>query len=153
MEITKQEALPEQAWQKTAAFPDWKGYTDDTLAMNSMLSFRHYRGQGILWLSVSEEVERFALYVNGARFDTSAITPGVWSVDISGATVDGVNTLQVSNILPLAWSRRWRSMSRTPWSWTARTAWRASTRRRSGWSRTSSNPTSPTASPARSWRW
>ena len=101
MEITKQEALPEQAWQKTAAFPDWKGYTDDTLAMNSMLSFRHYRGQGILWLSVSEEVERFALYVNGARFDTSAITPGVWSVDISGATVDGVNTLQVSNILPL----------------------------------------------------
>lgn len=28
-------AVPENQWQKTAAFPDWKGYTDDTLAMNS----------------------------------------------------------------------------------------------------------------------
>ena len=93
--------LPDFQWQKTAAFPDWKGYTDDTLAMNSMLSFQFWHGQGVLWLRVSDQVESFTLYVNGARCDTSAAGPGIWSLDISGLAVDGLNTLQVSNILPL----------------------------------------------------
>ena len=93
--------IPEYQWQKTAVFPDWKGYTDDTLAMNSMLSFRCWHGQGTVWIRVSDEVESFILYVNGVRFDTSAIGPGTWAVGISGVAVDGVNTLQVSNILPL----------------------------------------------------
>ncbi len=94
-------AIPEYEWQKKAAFPDWKGYTDDTLAMNSMLSFQGWHGQGAIWLSVSEEVKSFALYVNGVPFDTSGITAGAWKVDISGAAADGINTVQVSNILPL----------------------------------------------------
>ena len=38
--------------QKTASFPDWKNYTDDTLAMNSMISFQGYHGQGQLMLDV-----------------------------------------------------------------------------------------------------
>ena len=95
------DALPDYEWQKTASFPDWKGYTDDTLAMNSMLSFYFWHGQGSLWLEVSETVESFAMYVNGIRCDTSAVGAGVWQVDISGVSADGVNTLQVSNILPL----------------------------------------------------
>ena len=94
-------SVPENQWQKTAVFPDWKGYTDDTLAMNSMLSFQYWHGQGTLWLSVSEEVESFSLYVNGIPCDTSGITAGSWTVDISGISADGVNTVQVSNILPL----------------------------------------------------
>ena len=94
-------AIPEYQWQKTAAFPDWKGYTDDTLAMNSMLSFQFWHGQGTLWLSVSEEVESFTLYVNGVPCDTSGMTAGAWTVDISGVSADGTNTVQVSNILPL----------------------------------------------------
>ena len=93
--------VPEYQWQKTAVFPDWKGYTDDTLAMNSMLSFQSRHGQGCLWLSVSEEVESFVLYVNGFRCDTSGISAGNWSVDFSGVAADGMNTLQVSNIMPL----------------------------------------------------
>lgn len=93
-------ALPEQEWQKTAAFPDWKGYTDDTLAMNSLLSFQARHGQGTVWIRVSEETERFVLYVNGRLFDTSAVGPGIWAADLSGVAVDGVNTLQLSNILP-----------------------------------------------------
>ena len=93
--------IPEYQWQKTAVFPDWKGYTDDTLAMNSMLSFQCWHGQGTVWLRVSDEVESFTLYINETRFDTSAVSPGTWAVDLSGAAVDGVNTLQVSNILPL----------------------------------------------------
>ena len=94
-------SIPENQWQKTAVFPDWKGYTDDTLAMNSMLSFQCWHRQGTLWLSVSGEVESFALYVNGVSCDTSAMTAGAWAVDISGVSTDGVNTIQVSNILPL----------------------------------------------------
>ncbi len=94
-------AVPEYGWQKTASFPDWKGYTDDTLAMNSMLSYRGSHGQGSLFLRVSDAVESFVLYVNGVRFDTSALGAGAWQLDISGAAVDGTNTLQVSGILPL----------------------------------------------------
>ena len=99
--IKKEAALPEGEWQKQAVFPDWKGYTDDTLAMNSMLSFLFYHGQGTLRLVVPEEVESFSLYVNGCLCDTSEISGGVWSVDISDLAVDGVNTLQISGILPL----------------------------------------------------
>ena len=94
-------ALPDAGWQKQAAFPDWKGYTDDTLAMNSMLSFRGWHGQGTVWISVSDEVESFALYINGHRLDTAPFSAGIWKVDISDLTVDGVNTLQLSNILPM----------------------------------------------------
>ena len=104
MALVRAEALPEQDWQKTAAFPDWKGYTDDTLAMNSMLSFQGFHGQGTLWLEVPEGVEGFNLYVNGVRYDTSNAGPGVWSADLSAAATDGVNTLQVSNIRPLGLS-------------------------------------------------
>ena len=94
-------AVPAYQWQKKAVFPDWKGYSDDTLAMNSMLSFRFRHGQGVLWLEVSEAVESFVLYVNGCPCDTAAVRAGAWAVDISGVAVDGVNTLQISNILPL----------------------------------------------------
>lgn len=92
--------LPDYAWQKTASFPDWKNYTDDTLAMNSMISFQGYHGQGFLVLSVSEETESFTLYVNGEKADTVKTKDLVY-VDISEAAKDGVNTVQISNILPL----------------------------------------------------
>ena len=98
---TRIDALPEQGWQRTAVFPDRKGYTDDTLAMNSRVSFQGFHGQGCLWLEVADEVEGFALYVNSEKLDTSGMGGGVWSVDISGAAVNGVNTVQISNILPL----------------------------------------------------
>lgn len=69
-QITAVAAIPEYQWQKKASFPDWKGYTDDTLAMNSMLSFQFWHGQGRLWLTVSGEVESFVLYINGQCFDS-----------------------------------------------------------------------------------
>ena len=94
-------ALPAYDWQKRAIFPDWKGYTDDTLAMNSMLSFKGWHGQGTLWIRASQAVESFTLYVNARKLEIPAIGGGTWRVDISDAVVDGVNTLQVSNILPM----------------------------------------------------
>ena len=76
--------LPDYEWQKTASFPDWKNYTDDTLAMNSMISFQGYHGQGFLILDVSEKTESFTLYVNGERADTRD-AKGLVYVDISEA--------------------------------------------------------------------
>ena len=99
------DAVPQAGWQKTAAFPDWIGYTEDALAMNSMISFQAWHGQGTVCLSVPGDVERYSLYVNGVKYDTEGLTDGVWQLDISGNTVDGVNTLQISNIFPIGLER------------------------------------------------
>ena len=100
MTITRLDAIPDYQWQKTAVFPDWKGYVDDTLAMNSMLSFHTWHGQGAIYLRVNQGVERFILFVNGLRVDTRVMTPGAYMVDIADAALNGINTIQVSNILP-----------------------------------------------------
>ena len=100
MTVLRADAIPAREWQKTAAFPDWKGYTDDTLAMNSMISFYGYHGQGEVFLDVSEETESFCLYVNGVKAEPDG-KAGILSVDISKAAKDGINTLQISNIMPL----------------------------------------------------
>ena len=99
--VSQVDSLPDCGWQKRAIFPDWKGYTDDTLAMNSMLSFQSWHGQGTLWIRISDDVESFVLYVNGWKIPTSTMKGGTWRVDIADMAVDGVNTLQVSNILPM----------------------------------------------------
>ena len=88
-------------WQGKAAFPDWKGYTDDTLAMNCSYSFFGYHGQGTLHLTLKEEVTDFGLYVNGISIDTSEMKGGKsYAVDVSEVTRDGENTIQISNINP-----------------------------------------------------
>ena len=99
--IHRAAALPQYGWQKRAVFPDWKGYTDDTLAMNSMLSFLGCPDQGEIWIDVAPEVESFSLFVNGVRADTGDVGPGTWVADIAGAAQNGVNTLQLSNTRPL----------------------------------------------------
>ena len=88
-------------WQAQVVFPDWKGYTDDTLAMNSMFSFAGYHGQGTLYIRISEEVDSFHMYLNGNPVDVNGLDPGIfWPIDISSYTRNGENTLQVSNISP-----------------------------------------------------
>ena len=100
MALQPLDALPGAGWQSTVSFPDWKGYLDDTLAMNSMFSFRFYHGQGTLYLEVAPGVTGFTLYVNGVKYDTTGVGEGLWSADISTAAVDGVNTLQITNLRP-----------------------------------------------------
>lgn len=90
-------------WQAEVTFPDWKEYTDDTLAMNSMYSFYGCHGQGTLQVAPSDSVVSFRMYVNGQMIDTSGLLPGKTSVvDISPYTINGRNTLQISNISPSA---------------------------------------------------
>ena len=93
--------LKEAGWQAEVVFPDWAGYTDDTLAMNSMYSFTSYHGQGKLYITPAEGVTGFSLYVNNQPIDTSAMTAGkTWEVDIAAYTLDGINTIQVSSVTP-----------------------------------------------------
>ena len=87
-------------WQSEVKFPDWKGWVDNTLAMNSMYSFDGYKDQGVLYLTVDEKVESFDLFVNNTRVDSSKMKNGVYEVDYSKVAVDGMNTIQVSNIKP-----------------------------------------------------
>ena len=90
-----------EPWQLKAVFPDWKGYPDDTLAMNSMISFYGCHGQGTVYIQPKEEVTSFRMYVNGTAMDTADMTGGeTIPVDISSLTKNGENTIQISNILP-----------------------------------------------------
>ncbi|MDY4661532.1 penicillin binding protein PBP4B [Pseudoflavonifractor capillosus] len=93
--------LPQQGWQAQVTFPDWAGYVDDTLAMNSLYSFDGYVDQGELYVTLAKDVTSLRLFVNNAEVDTSAMKGGsTYKVDISDLTVNGTNTVQVSAITP-----------------------------------------------------
>ncbi len=99
-ELTLMSRLPDAAWQKTASFPDWKGEADNSLAMNSMMSFLGYHGQGTLWLDAAPEVTSFDLFINTDAYDTAGLGAGIHQLDFSASAVDGINTLQITNIQP-----------------------------------------------------
>ena len=93
--------MPQAGTLPQVDFPDWKGYADDTLAMNSMYSFYGCHGQGAIYVSVSGEVESFRMYVNNTPIATEQMEGGgTYKIDLTGCALDGVNTLQVSNISP-----------------------------------------------------
>ncbi len=93
--------LPEAGWQKDVTFPDWKGYVDDTLAMNGMISFKGYHGQGRIYVTPASDVTSFSMYINNREVDTSTMAAGsTWMIDMSDVSLDGTNTLQISRIMP-----------------------------------------------------
>ena len=98
--VTKIDNMITGTWQAEVKFPDWKGYIDDTLAMNSMYSFDGAKDQGKLYFTVGEKVENFDLFVNNKKIDTSDMKNGIYEVDISHIAQNGTNTIQVSNIVP-----------------------------------------------------
>ena len=98
--ITQLNSIPKGSWQAEVKFPDWKGYVDDTLAMNSMYSFDGVKDQGKLYLTINEKVSSFDFFVNNHKVDTGSIKSGVYEIDISKYTINGINTIQISNINP-----------------------------------------------------
>ena len=62
--VTPPALVKKYEWQKHVSFPDWKGYTDDTLAMNSMVSFNFWHGQGKIYFKTSGGVKSFRAFVN-----------------------------------------------------------------------------------------
>ena len=99
--IVKAETVPQHSWQYAVSFPDWKGKPDNSLAMNSMVSFEGRHGQGNLYIAPSEGVTSFSVYINDHPVNTSEMEAGaVYEIDFSGAAIDGINTIQVTDILP-----------------------------------------------------
>ena len=93
--------MPQAGTLPQVDFPDWKGYADDTLAMNSMYSFYGCHGQGAIYVSVSGEVESFRMYVNNTPIATEQMEGGsTYKIDLTGCALDRMNTLQVTNISP-----------------------------------------------------
>lgn len=97
---SKLDKIPAGAWQAEVKFPDWNGYIDDTLAMNSMYSFDGYKDQGKIYVTVNKNVESFDLFVNNKKIDTDNLNDGLFEIDISKVTQNGTNTIQVTNIIP-----------------------------------------------------
>ena len=98
--ITQLESLPESSFQGDVSFPDWKGYVDDTLAMNSLYSFDGAESQGVMYLTVDEKVESFDLFFNNKKIVTDQLKNGIYEIDFSADAINGINTVQVTNIVP-----------------------------------------------------
>ena len=95
--------LPDYGWQLAASFPDWKGSPDNSLAMNSVAGFESRHGQGQLYVVPSEGITSFSLYLNEVPVDTSGMEAGkVYEVDYSAIAPDGMSSVQVTDILPIA---------------------------------------------------
>ena len=91
--------LPDQDWQMNRAFPNG---TDDTLAINSLGSWNGYRDQGEIYVTLDAAVESLRLFVNNVEIDTEGMVGGkTYVVDIADIAVDGINTVQVSNVAPV----------------------------------------------------
>ena len=97
--IKKLSELPSGTWQAEVSFPDWKGYIDDTLAMNSMYSFDGFEDQGKLYFVVPASVNSYELFINNKPIDSDRIKDGIYEIDFSKISKNGTNTIQVSNIL------------------------------------------------------
>ena len=101
VKVCQLSGLPGGQWQAQPVFPAWAGYVDDTLALNSMFTFQHYSGQGTLYVAPEAGVASFALFVNNKPINTAQMAGGgVYAVDISGCTLNGDNTIQVSAVQP-----------------------------------------------------
>ncbi len=93
------DAVPDSQWQLDVSFPDWKGDMSSTYAINNCVGFAGYRGQGKIYLECDQDVTGFDLFVNGKKIDVTGAEAGrSYSADISPLTVNGINTVQVSNL-------------------------------------------------------
>ncbi len=93
------DSIPEGGWQAEKSFPDQAGYVDNTLAMNSMYSFKGFSGQGRLYFEVGKDIKSFDLFVNNIPIDTREISQGFYDLDISEIALNGTNTIQLSGVV------------------------------------------------------
>ncbi len=84
-------------WQYDISFPDWQDRS--MYGANNRLGFYGYSGQGVIYIQPGAGSGKFSLYINDTRIDTSEMAPGkVYSLDISGITRNGRNSLQLSDL-------------------------------------------------------
>ena len=92
------ESTLDDEWQAEVKFPDWKGYIDDTLAMNSMYSFDGFKDQGKVYITADDSIRSYDCFINNYKVDTSNMLKGSYEIDISKIAKNGINTIQISNI-------------------------------------------------------
>lgn len=93
--------VPSGSFQKDVSFPDAMGGVEPMLADNSTCGFLGYHGQGELYVTVGQGVEKFSLFINNKKVHTGGMKAGqTYRVDFSGAARDGTNQLQLSNVEP-----------------------------------------------------
>lgn len=85
-------------WQLDESFPDW--IKSSNFTANNIRRFDFYRGQGSMILTLSPECRSFSLYINDKKVPLSGLKAGSYQIDISKFTRNGINTLQVSDVLP-----------------------------------------------------
>ena len=100
VKISKLDKNIKGTWQGEVSFPDWKGYIDDTLAMNSMYSFDGVKDQGKIYFTINKKVKSFDLFINNNKVNTKNMKNGIYELDISKISKNGSNTIQVTNINP-----------------------------------------------------
>ena len=100
IKVSKLDKMIDGTWQSEVTFPDWKGYTDDTLVMNSMYSFDGAEDQGLIYITVNKKVDSFDLFINNHKVKTKKMKNGVYKIDYSCIAKNGQNTIEVTNILP-----------------------------------------------------
>ena len=91
--------IPSRQWQLDVTFPDWKGSINTSFAVNNRIGFYGYAGQGTLYLQPDRDCGAFSLYINGTSVNTKNAVPGSsYKLNLSNLAVNGLNSLQVSNI-------------------------------------------------------
>ena len=100
IKLEKIDKLPNGTWQSIVKFPDWKGYVDDNLPMNSMYSFDGYKDQGDIYLTIDSKVKSFELFINNNKITTKDIKEGIYKIDISKIAINKTNTIQITNVYP-----------------------------------------------------
>ena len=93
-------SLPEADFQMEATFPDQLDYVDDTLALNSTISFYGYKDQGELFLKINKDLTSFDFYVNSQGKHMENVKKGeIYRVGFEDFAVNGRNSLQISSLI------------------------------------------------------
>lgn len=85
--------------QNALYWPQWGGTGYTSRLYNTNVSwFQGYEGQGTMSFEVYKPMEDVKIFINGHAVDTSAMlnTTGTFNIDVSGLTVNGRNSIQVT---------------------------------------------------------
>ena len=99
LKVESVSSLPDGDFQMEATFPDHLDYVDDTLALNSTISFYGYEDQGELFLRINKDLKSFDFYINSEGKHLEDVKKGdVYKVDFSDFAINGRNSLQISSL-------------------------------------------------------
>ncbi|MBO7675910.1 MAG: hypothetical protein J6S49_00110, partial [Erysipelotrichaceae bacterium] len=94
LKIEEISELPYGQWELIDVFPKQDNDLDDTLAMNSISSFKGYDGQGELYIRIDKDISSFTLYINGERAEfNDVVKDKIYHVDYADYSINGSNTV------------------------------------------------------------